>query len=389
LPAVTASIRIDTIPGRARLAKRREPHWSKYATGRYIGFRKTGPETGSWIARHRAEDGTRQFRALGALSREFGFDEAVAAAVGWFRALDRGTRTDVETVTDVCRLYVEDRRQQKGPATATDYQRAFERSVYGGGGKDGTKHAPSAIGGIPLPNFRRRHLLNWRDDLVARGMTRSTANRMRTRLVAALNFAVHERYVGPEVAIEWQTVEPFKGASKRRDLYLDLEQRRALLAAAAGAVRDLIEAAAVTGARAGELVSARRSQFDGRQQSITLSGKTGSRTIPLPPAAVTLFRRLANGKLPGALLLTRDDGKAWQHSDWDGLVRAAAAKAGLPPNTCLYTLRHSFITQAITDGMSVLETARLVGTSIAMIDKHYGHLALTTARERLARLQLV
>jgi hypothetical protein len=40
-------------------------------------------------------------------------------------------------------------------------------------------------------------------------------------------------------------------------------------------------------------------------------------------------------------------------------------------------------------GMSVLETARLVGTSIAMIDRHYGHLALTTARERLARLQLV
>jgi integrase len=184
-------------------------------------------------------------------------------------------------------------------------------------------------------------------------------------------------------------VEPFKGASKRRDLYLDLKQRRALLAAAAGAVRDLIEAAAVTGARAGELVSARRSQFDGRQQSMTLSGKTGSRTIPLSPAAVTLFRRLAGAKMPDALLLTRDDGKAWQHSDWDELVRAAAAKADLPATKCLYTLRHSFITQAITDGMSVLETARLVGTSIAMIDRHYGHLALATARERLARLQLV
>jgi integrase len=220
-------------------------------------------------------------------------------------------------------------------------------------------------------------------------MTRSTANRMRTRLVAALNFAVHERFVGVDVAMEWQTVPPFKGASQRRDLYLDLEQRRALLAASGGAVRDLIEAAAVTGARAGELISARRSQFDGRQQSITLIGKTGSRTVPLSPAAVALFQRLAVAKPPDALLLTRDDGKAWKHSDWDQLVRAAAATAGLPANTCLYTMRHSFITQAITGGMSVLETARLVGTSIAMIDKHYGHLALTTARERLAKLQMV
>jgi integrase len=386
---MTASIRIDTSTGRARLSERREPHWSRYATGRYIGFRKTGADTGTWLARHRAADGMRQIQALGAFSPEFGFDEAVAAAVAWFRALDRGIRTDVETVTDVCRLYVEDRRQQKGPATATDYQRAFERSVYGGGGKNGTKHAPNAIGEIPLRNFRRRDLLKWRDDLVARGITRSTANRMRTRLIAALNFAVHERYVGTDAAMEWNTVAPFKGVSKRRDLYLDLEQRRALLAAATGAVRDLIEAAVVTGARAGELISARRSQFDGRQQSITLTGKTGGRTVPLSPVAVALFERLANAKLPDALLLARDDGKPWKHSDWDELVRAAAAKAGLPANTCLYTMRHSFITQAITGGMSVLETARLVGTSIAMIDKHYGHLALTSARERLAKVQML
>lgn len=148
-------------------------------------------------------------------------------------------------------------------------------------------------------------------------------------------------------------------------------------------------AAALTGARAGELVSARRSAFDSRTGTITLSGKTGTRTVPLAPAAATLFTRLAKAKLPTAHLLTRDDGKPWGHSDWDELVREAAGRAKLPKGCCLYTLRHCWITEAISDGMSVLEVARLVGTSLTMVDRNYGHLVQSAARERLARLEIL
>lgn len=35
------------------------------------------------------------------------------------------------------------------------------------------------------------------------------------------------------------------------------------------------------------------------------------------------------------------------------------------------TLRHSFITPAFTDGMATLDVARLVGTSIDMVEKYY------------------
>ena len=122
---------------------------------------------------------------------------------------------------------------------------------------------------------------------------------------------------------------------------------------------------------------------------MTFIGKTGSRTVPLGPQAVALFTRLAKSKFPGARLLVRDDGKPWAHSDWDQLVREAATKAKLPTGICLYVLRHSFITQALQDGMPTLDVARLVGTSLAMIDKHYGHLALSSARERLAKVQLL
>jgi integrase len=326
------------------------------------------------------------YSALGAYSDAFGFDQAMVRALMWFRELDRGVRAEAETVADTCRMYAKDRRQQRGAATETDYQRAFERAVYGGGGKGGKKHEANAIGAVQLSKLRSRHLIAWRDGLIAGGMTKATANRMRNRLNAALNFAVRERYVSADVAQEWKSVQAFKGADGRRDLYLDLDQRRALLAAATGGVRDLIEAVALTGARAGELRSARVAAFDTRTASITLTGKTGSRTIPLAPAAAALFTRLSKDKLPQAYLLTRDDGKQWAHSDWDQLVRDAAAAANLPERVCLYSLRHSWITAALTDGMSALTVAKLVGTSLAMIDRNYGHLAQGSARERLAKV---
>jgi integrase len=195
--------------------------------------------------------------------------------------------------------------------------------------------------------------------------------------------------VSAAAAQEWAEVAPLKGSAKRRELFLDVAQRRALLAKSQGGVRRLMEGVMHTGCRAGELTQARRSAFDARTKSLTVSGKTGTRTIPLTPAGVTVFTQLAKDKMPTAFLFTRDDGKPRSHSDWDELVKEAAARAELPQGTCLYTLRHSFITQALLGGVSTLEVSKIVGTSLAMIEKHYGHLVQDTARERLANVQLV
>jgi integrase len=129
--------------------------------------------------------------------------------------------------------------------------------------------------------------------------------------------------------------------------------------------------------------------FDARTKVAQFLGKTGSRTVPLSPAAVALFKRLSKGNAPGELLLARDDGKPWSHSDWDELVREAAAKAKLPPGVCLYTLRHSWITSALQGGLATLDVARLVGTSLMMIEKHYGHLVASAARTRLAKVAML
>ena len=55
--------------------------------------------------------------------------------------------------------------------------------------------------------------------------------------------------------------------------------------------------------------------------------------------------------------------------------RPAQSKAGIDPVRGLYDLRHTYATFALRAGVPVFAVSRFMGTSIAMIDRHYGHLA--------------
>jgi integrase len=118
----------------------------------------------------------------------------------------------------------------------------------------------------------------------------------------------------------------------------------------------------------------------------------GRRDIPLSPAAARLLKRLAAGKTSDARLFLRDDGRPWGHSDWDEPIREAATRSKLPPEphtgVCAYRLRYCWITDTLRAGMSVLEVARLAGTSVQMLNEHYGHLVAHAARAKLAKMRL-
>jgi len=60
----------------------------------------------------------------------------------------------------------------------------------------------------------------------------------------------------------------------------------------------------------------------------------------------------------------------WRNRVWYPALDAAGITKRGP-----YHLRHTFATEALAGGISTFELSRLMGTSIAMIDRHYGHLA--------------
>jgi integrase len=385
---------------REALEPRREPYWGPQLDAlRFLGFRASEGKPGSWIARARLNDelrerlkltGAQTYKDLGPVTDIFDYAAACKAAHEWFATLDAGVvHNGVFTVEDACKEYVEDRRREKGDACADDAQWRFKNAVY-----------DKPFGRTDLSKLRTPAIKTWRESL---GMTKAGANRMMTSLRAALNLAVEHNRVAPNVAQAWRAVKQHKKADGRREIFLDLAQRRALLAAANVDVRTLLEAALMTGARPGEIAHVKRSAFDARTKTIKFSGKTGPRDVPLEGAALALFERLAKSKLPAAPLLT-DKGQPWTKMEWSRQIRAAATAAvvtddkgnplkgndaKLPAGIVLYTARHCYITQAITDGLTTLDVARLTGTSLKMIEENYGHLVQGAVRERLAKVQML
>jgi site-specific recombinase XerD len=101
-----------------------------------------------------------------------------------------------------------------------------------------------------------------------------------------------------------------------------------------------------------------------------------------------LFAEAAIDKLPGAPLFARANGSAWDKDAWKWPVKAAARAAALPTETTIYALRHSAITDLVTGGLDLLTVAQISGTSVRMIEDHYGSLRADHAAAALAGLAL-
>jgi integrase len=388
------------------LPSRPAPHWAApIARGRFVGYRKIAADKGTWIARMRGPDGKQKYQSLGWATEAFDFDHAKVAAAEWFNLQDSGVTagSDVLTVADACRAYVKSLTVTNGEKSGRDAELRLKRTVY-----------KSELGRKALASVRITHIKGWRDGL---GLKPENSNRTLRSFKAALNMAVDNRQCVASVAKEWNEVKPLPSEKKRRTQYLDLDQRRRLLEhCGEGSFRDFMEAAMLTGARGGELADAKRSQFDARTGSMTFIGKTRlkvePRTVPISPSAVALFKRLAKGRQPDDLLFMRDESMIgacycdvetrrfrglakideptrWLSYDWGPMVKQAVTAAGLPLTTTHYTLRHSWISAALGSGMSTLDVARLTGTSLLMIEKHYGHLVDGAARLRLAAVSML
>jgi site-specific recombinase XerD len=103
---------------------------------------------------------------------------------------------------------------------------------------------------------------------------------------------------------------------------------------------------------------------------------------------VSFLNEKVKDKLPQAPLLARSNGSFWDKDSWKYPIKDAVIEAKLPETVTMYTIRHSVITDLIHGGLDTLTVAQLSGTSILMIEKHYGHLTQEHAKEALSRLAI-
>jgi integrase len=384
---------ISKVAEREALKPRRDPYWSKVTKGCYLGFRKMTPSSdGTWIARCLdGVTGKQLYNPLGDFSYlqpNQRYDVAQIEASKWFAHLGKGGSAEVLTVQDACLRYVEHLRTEKNTKAADDANGRFNRYVLN-----------NKLATVELAKLTPAHLDKWRKGLrdtatisgANKGTRRSDSslNRDMTCLRAALNHAYGEGLVTSDFA--WRTkLLPVKNADRRRDTYLDADQRRRLIAHAASDVADLLRGLCLVPLRPGALAALTVGQYDKRLKTLTIGkDKAGKdRKITLPDATAAFFASHTQDKLPGAPLLTRSNGSHWDKDAWKYPVKDAVTAAGLPIEVTCYSIRHSVITDLIHSGLDTLTVAQLSGTSVVMIEKHYGHLTREHAREALARLTL-
>ena len=386
---------LSKIGERERLKSRPgdEPHWQRLRAGCFVGYRPAkGGGKGTWFARGYDIDTLKYARkALGTYATLTGnevFATAKKDAEIWTDQVESGgVRAEkLETVADACQAYL---RERPGKIAEGVFRRQVDADP---------------IAKIRLEKLRRRHLLDWRrrleetPALISRSKkgdrrtkvrSASTVNRDMVPLRAALGRVLSPGAPNTEAA--WQeALKPRKGADRRRDLYIDRTERKQLIAAVDKEIAPFVRALCLLPLRPGALAHLCVSDFEKRTRTLTVGkDKHGqARQIAVPPAIAEFLTEQAQRKLPGAPLFMRADGRSWNKDAWKRPIKDGARCAKLPTGIAAYTLRHSVITDLIRDGLPALTVAQISGTSIAMIERHYGHLRSDDAELALARLAL-
>ena len=372
--------RIDRVESRLKLKPRRSPYWQRHAKGRQIGFRRmSASSAGTWLARF-FDGQTYPQKPLGDfidLPEGQRFDAARVAAEQWFQHMARGGTTGSVSVQGACEAYVEHLKMESSQAAADDAKGRFTRLVYS-----------DPLGRIDLQKLAPRHFADWKKRVLAKGGTRGSFNRNATALRAALNLAHARRDVESDHA--WvKELKRFKDADGRRELYLKRPARLKLLNNATPEGQRFIRSLLLVPFRPGEVAKLKVEHFIASQRALSIpKGKTKQRYVALSGEAIAHFTQCAKDKLPGAWLISRDDGSQWDRFSWRNEINAAVAIAKLPTETCAYTLRHCVITDMIVAGHDLFTVAKISGTSIVMIEKNYGHLQREHAKDALEELAL-
>jgi integrase len=372
------SINLETADARKKLPVAKKPIFVKIGPGCSLGYRRN-KAAGTWVVRVADGLGGNWTVAIGTAddlakandSDILDFWQAQDHARARARGGPQGTADDGK------------------PATIGAALDRYEADLRIRGGDTGNvarvkAHLPEGLARKTVALVTGRELRLWRDSL-GHNLAPATVNRTSNALKAALNLAAEhdERIVsrGP-----WEFgLAALADAEESRNVILEESAIRAVIATAAEQSAEfglLVEVAAVTGARVGQLARLEMQDLqDGRNDPRLMmpssrkgrgQKKIARRPVPIPAGLATRLRGAAAGRSAAAPLLIKPSGQPWQKSDHSRLFARAAAAAGLDPDeVTIYALRHSNIVRQLLAGVPVRVVAVNHDTSVTMIERTY------------------
>jgi integrase len=165
-------------------------------------------------------------------------------------------------------------------------------------------------------------------------------------------------------------------AYQPREVYITPENWQRLIdAVQPGPFLDLLRFMRATGCRPFEARTVEARHFDGECIEFERSeskGKTHRRVIPLPQAALAIVKRLA-AQYPEGPLFRSMSGKPWTEFTMNTIFDNWEKKLGF--ELFPYAVRHTFATDALTNGNDPITTATILGhRDCSMLMRVYSHL---------------
>jgi integrase/recombinase XerD len=301
-------------------------------------------------------------------------------------------------IDEVVRAYLDHLVVERGVAvnTASAYRRDLSRYA----------EALTAAGMSTLDSVTERDISAYlallrEGDAEHPALAAASAARAVSAVRGLHRFAARDGLVTDDVAREVRPPVP----ARRLPKALGVDEVRRLLAAAAGAdplsLRDvaLLEFLYATGARVSEAVSCAVDELDLENGTATLRGKGGrSRLVPMGgyaraavdaylvrsrPALLAAPARAAGGTRAGdarTLFRNARGGPLTRQGAW-GILRQAAAKAGLTGDISPHALRHSFATHLLDGGADVRVVQELLGHASVTTTQIYTMVTVERLRE--------
>lgn len=234
----------------------------------------------------------------------------------------------------------------------------------------------SALAKYTVAAITGKTLAHWRDERLTE-VSGSTVTRELQLLGHVFSVAIREWGFGlhsnPVSLIRKPT------PNKARDRVLNDTQRQALITACAQCqspwIKPVVVFALETAARRGEILALTWRDVDLERKVAKVSGKTGSRTIPLSPACVSMLRSLPRSLEGHVFPVTIETLKQ--------AYERAVARAGIQDFT-FHDLRHDALTRLARLGLNILELRSISGHTTANMLQRYVQIDAGDLAKKLA-----
>jgi len=369
---MTHRIKLDSKTARLKLPVRKKSYTARIAPGIRLAYRRNeGAGTwsvlgggGQWLKKIGVADDLEPADSVNVLD----YWQASERARDLARAKDDDSGKPI-TVNEALDAYAADLRARGGDPYNAD------RVVA---------HLPKALLSKTVAVLNARELRRWRDELLSKGLARSTVGRTCKMAKAAFTAAAdQDKRITNRDAWRIGLAGLSDAERTREDVILSDATVHRIVAAARPEGPEfalLVEVAAVTGARPSQLRRLQVGDVQADRSDPRLMMPTSAkgrrkviarRPVPIPASLALRLRQLGAGRPAHAPLLLKVNGEAWGRSDHLRPFQRTVARVGLDTNVTLYSLRHSSITRMLVRGTPTRVCAAIHDTSVTQLERTY------------------